>query len=122
MSNSCEHVPFNLTLLLQFLYSDFIARSSFPVIPYSGNASHSLFLGTLSYAFSKSRNAMYNSLLYSQNFSHICFNVNMWSVVLLPPLKPHCSSPIRLSTIRLHLLSSTFAYTFPGTLSSVIPL
>ena len=54
------------------LYNDFIASINLVLTVYLSRVSHNLFNGTLSYAFVKSTNNRYNSLLVAFFFSIIC--------------------------------------------------
>src|SRR4029077_16153062 len=83
-------------------------------------AHHKTSLGTLSNAFSKSTNAIYNSFFLHRNFSCICLTINMASVVSLPGRNPNCCSSIVM--LLLSFFSMTLSNTFIAWSSSLIPL
>ena len=91
------------------------------LIPYFLKQSHSLFLSTLSKAFSWSMNATLQVLLCSIALSVSCLNVNIASVQLLFHLKPIRASESFSSIVGLSLFSMILAYIFPTWLSSEIP-
>jgi len=73
-------------------YNDFIASINFVFIVDLSRVSHNLFNGTLSYAFVKSINNSYNSLLVAFFVSINCVMQNILSMHDLPARKPDCSS------------------------------
>ena len=75
--------------------------------------------GTRSYAFSRWTNLCKGP--YSQDFSKICWRVNISSVVLRPGQKLHWVSSSFGSIISWHCFSRHMAYTFPGRLRRGTP-
>ena len=92
-----------------------------PLTLYSSNTFHSLFLFTLSKAFSWSTNTMVSSSLYSTVFLLSCLRAKIASVHHLPFLKPICASLSRGSTLYRVRCSRIFAYILPVWLRRDIP-
>ena len=71
------------------MYSDLIAVSNWPSMPYCNSTAQSLSLGMRSYAFSRSTKHALTSFAYSHDFSKIYCKAKIWSIVLRPGRKPH---------------------------------
>ena len=71
------------------MYSDLIAVSHCPSMPYCNSTSQNLFLGMRLYAFSRSTKHALTSFAYSHDFLKNSCNAKIWSTVLRPGQKPH---------------------------------
>ena len=88
---------------------------------YSRNTPQSFSQGTRLYTFPRLTKHVYTSLAGSQNFSKICWRVEICSVVLRARRKPHKVSPGFASIFSPYLFVTNLACTLPGRLSKEIP-
>ena len=91
------------------MYSDLIAVSNWPPMPYCNSTALSLSLGMRSYAFSRSTKLALTSYTYAHDFSKICCKAKIWSIVLWAGRKPHWASISLGSTISQHFFSRHLA-------------
>ena len=80
--------------------------------PSQRNVAITIFLDTVSNAFSRSTNPIHMLPCFSSFFSTNCLSVNNPSVVPLPFLNPCCSSPISHSIFFLIRPSNTLSSSF----------
>jgi len=107
--NGCDLTPSTRTQSSEQEYSYLAASMRHPSTPYSRNTPQSFSRGTRPYTFPISTKHVYTSLGCSQDFSKICWRVEICSVVLRPFTK------IAVSIIQLwfHYFCGILAYTRP---------
>ena len=89
--NGCDLSPSTETQPSELEYTYLTASKRHPSTPYSHhNTPQSFSRGTQPYTyFTRSTNHVYKSFAYSQDFSNICWRVEICSVMLRPRRKPH---------------------------------